>query len=43
MGHSTFGPLDNSRDQYVYSELLEDTHDDALDTLGVNLIRNQFR
>jgi len=42
MGHSAFRPLDNSRDQHVYSELLEDNHIDALDTLGVHPIRNQF-
>jgi hypothetical protein len=42
MGHSTFQPLDNSRDQHIYSELLEDNHIDALHTLGVHTIRNQF-
>jgi len=42
MGHSAFRPLDNSRDQHVYSELLEDNHIDALDTLGVHPIHNQF-
>jgi len=42
MGHSAFRPLDNSRDQHVYSELLEDNHIDALDTLGVHPTRNQF-
>jgi len=42
MGHSTFRPLDNSRDQHIYLELLEDTHIDALHTLGVHPIRNQF-
>jgi len=42
MGHSTLRPLDNSRDQHVYSELLEDNHIDALDTLGVHPICNQF-
>ena len=36
MGHSAFRPLDNSRDEQVYSELLEDNYIDALDTLGVN-------
>jgi len=43
MGHSTFRPLDNSRDQHsIYSELLEDNNIDALHTLGVHAIRNQF-
>jgi len=42
MGHSAFRPRDNSRDQHVYSELLEDNHIDALHTLGVHPIRNQF-
>jgi len=42
MGHSTFRPLDNSRDQHIYSELLEDNHIDALHTLCVHPIRNQF-
>jgi len=43
MGHSTFQPLDNSRDQHIYSELLEDNNLDALYTLGVRPISNQFR
>jgi len=42
MGHSSFRPLDNSRDQHIYSELLEDNNIDALHTLGVRPIRNQF-
>jgi len=42
MGHSTFWPLDNSRDQHIYSELLEDNHIDALHTVGVHPICNQF-
>jgi hypothetical protein len=40
--HSTLQPLDNSRDQYIYSELLQDINIDALNTLGVYPIRNQF-
>jgi hypothetical protein len=42
MGHSTFRPLDNSRDQHIYSVLLEDNNIDALHTFGVHPIRNQF-
>jgi len=42
MGHSTFQPLDNLRDQHVYSELLDETIIDVLHTLGVHPIRNQF-
>jgi len=42
MGHSTFRPLNNSRDQYIYWELLEDNNIDALHTLGVCPIRNYF-
>jgi hypothetical protein len=42
MGHSTFRPLDNSRDQHIYSELLEDNTIDALHTLGVCPIYNEF-
>jgi len=42
MGHSTFQPLNNSRDQHIYSELLEDNNIDALHTLGVHPIRNQL-
>jgi len=41
-GHSIFQTLDNSRDQHIYSELLEDNIIDALHTLGVGPIRNQF-
>ena len=42
MGHSAFRPLDISRDQHIYSELLEDNIIDALHALGVHPIRNQF-
>jgi hypothetical protein len=42
MGHSTFQPRDNSKDQHNYSELLEGNHLDALHTLGVHPICNQF-
>jgi len=42
MGHSTFRPLDNSRDQHIFSELLEDNHIDALHTVRVHPICNQF-
>ena len=42
MGHSTFPPLDISRDQPNYSELPKDNHIDALHTFGVHPIRNQF-
>jgi len=42
MGHSTYRPLDGPRDQLVYSELLEDNNIDALHTLGVHPICNQF-
>jgi len=42
MGHSTFRPLDNSRDQHNYPELLEHNNIDALNTLVVRPIRNQF-
>jgi len=42
MRYSTFWPLDDSRDEHVYSELLEDNHIDALHTLGVHPIRNQL-
>jgi len=42
MGHSAFRPVDNSRDQHVYSDLLEDNYIDTLDTLGGHLICNQF-
>jgi len=42
MGHSTPRPQDNSRDQHIHSELLEDNHIDALHTLGVHPIHNQF-
>jgi hypothetical protein len=42
MGHSTFQPLDNSGDQHICSELLEDNNIDALHTVGVPPIRNKF-
>jgi len=42
MAHSTLRRLDNSRDQHMYSELLQDNNIDALHTLGVHPIRNQF-
>jgi len=41
MWHSTFRPLDNSRDQHIHFELLEDNHIDALHTVGVHPICNQ--
>jgi len=42
IGHSTFRPLDNSREQYAALELLEETNGDILNTPGVHPIRNQF-
>jgi len=42
MGHSNFQPLDNLRDQHIYSELLQDNNLEPLHTLGVHPIRNQF-
>jgi len=42
MGHSAFRPLDNWRDQHIYLERLEDNTINALHTLGVPPIRNQF-
>jgi len=42
MGPSTFRPLDNSRDQHIDSELLENNNIDALHTVCVHPIRNQF-
>jgi hypothetical protein len=42
MGHSTFQSLDNSRDQHIYSEMLEDHNIDSLHTVGVHPIGNQF-
>jgi len=42
MGHSTFEQLDDSRDQHVYSKLLDEPSNDVLHTLGVNPIRNLF-
>jgi hypothetical protein len=42
MGHSTFRQLDNSRDQHCYLEQLNKNNIDALHTLSVCPIRNQF-
>jgi hypothetical protein len=42
IGYSSFRPLDNSKYQHIYSELLEENHIDALHTLGVHPICNQF-
>ena len=42
MGHSTVRPHDRSRDQHIHSEMLEDNNIDALHTLGVLPICNQF-
>jgi hypothetical protein len=42
MGHSTIRPLDISRDQHTYSELLQDNDLNALHMLGFHPIRNQF-
>jgi len=42
MGRSNFPPLDNSRDQHVCSDLLDETYIDIQHTLGVHLIRIQF-
>jgi len=42
MGHSTCRPLNNSSDQHMYTELLEDNYIDVLHTLGARPIRNQF-
>jgi len=42
MGHSSFRPLDNSRDWHIYSELVEGNDLGAFYTLGVHLVRNQF-
>ena len=42
MGNSTFRPLNNSRNEHIYSELLEDNNLNALHTLGVHPIRNQL-
>jgi len=40
--HSTFRPLNTTREQHITSELLEDNNIDALHTLGIHPIRNQF-
>jgi len=42
IGHSTFRPLDNPRDQLVCLELLDETNIDVLHTLGIYPIHNQF-
>jgi len=42
MGHSTFWPLDNSGDQHINSELVEDNNIDALYNLDVRPIHNLF-
>ena len=42
IGHSTFWPLDNCRDQHVFLELLDETDIDVLHTLGVHPIRNKL-
>jgi len=42
MGHSTCRALDNSRDQHIYSNLLDEANIDVLHTLHVHPIRNQF-
>jgi coproporphyrinogen III oxidase-like Fe-S oxidoreductase len=42
MGHSTFHSPNNSRDQHVYSELLDKTNLDVLHSLYVHPICNQF-
>jgi hypothetical protein len=42
MGHSIIQPLDNTRDQDVYSELLHKADINVLHTLGVHPIRNLF-
>jgi len=42
MGHPTFRPLDNPRDQDDYLELLDETNINVLHTLGVHPILNQF-
>jgi len=38
MGHSTFRPLDNSREQHVHSKLLDESNIDVLHTLDVHPI-----
>jgi hypothetical protein len=40
MGHSTFCPLDNSRDQHIYYDTLQNNNIAALHMLGVYRIRN---
>jgi hypothetical protein len=42
MGHSAFRPLNHLRDRHIFSELLEDNDIDALRTLSVRQICNQF-
>jgi hypothetical protein len=42
LGHSAVGPLDNSRDPHISSEVLEDSTIDDLHTLGIHEISSQF-
>jgi hypothetical protein len=42
MGHSSFLTLENSKEQHVYSELLEKNDLHALHTLGIHRICNLF-
>jgi len=42
MGHSTFRPLDNWRNQHVYLDLLDETNINVLHTLCVHPICNQL-
>jgi hypothetical protein len=42
MGHCTVHPLDNSRYHHMFLELQNDNYNDALHTLCVHAIPNQF-
>jgi hypothetical protein len=42
LGHSTFRPLDNPRDQDIYFTLLGENSIDVLHTLGVHPMRNLY-
>jgi len=42
LGHSAFRPVDNWEDHHIHLELLEDINIDALQTLDVHPIHNQF-
>jgi hypothetical protein len=42
MDHSTVQQLDYSADHHTYSKLLEEHNIDALHSLGIHPIRNQF-